>query len=198
MKCVELLGMSRAGKTTQIQEVAKAMQNAGFSMAVVGRPHVEFKTFSSATEFHHHYLRYLAKAIEHNSGKDFVVLDRGFYDRMVLARFDYENGALSSEGYRGVEASIQEHTPRVDVGLLLMLSPEESLRRFVEQKRKGLDFSYLNEGMIDCDQLAALRALHTRYQSLANNPKLNLLDATQDISTVSQAIVRLMTSHGKR
>jgi thymidylate kinase len=188
MKCIELFGMSRAGKTTQMNTLAKSAESQGLQMAAIGRPKIPFSSFPSPAHFHNYYLGYMVRMLEQNADKDFIVLDRGFYDRVVLAGFDQERGLITAEEHAHIRGEIDKHLPRIDTGFLLLLTPEESLRRFDSQRKHGLDFSYLNVGMVNCDEPGNLAILYQKYSALVGNPRLRVIDASRSIGDVTKDI----------
>jgi len=196
MQCIELLGMSRAGKTTQIEAITADLERQGLKTKVVGRPKVPFSTFGSPAEFHRHYLNYLFQNVAHAGSNDVVLLDRGFYDRVVLSQFDYEQGFLSGEEYAQIRQIVETGSALVGRGFLLLLSPEESLRRFVAQRKQGLDFSYLNKGMVDCDEPQNLEILYEKYKQLSGDPRLETIDANQSAEKTTRAILWSLKKNG--
>ena len=198
MACIEIFGMSRSGKTTQINALVDTLNREELSSVVVGRPMVPFKEFSSVPSFHRHYLNHLVDAIEANRDKDFVILDRGVYDRAVLLDFDLENGSISAREYRKLRRELEQNIPKVDTGFLFMVSPEESLRRYVSQRAKGLDFSYLNTGLISGDEPKNLETLYQMYQELEGLPKIKTIDALRDVTDISQEIASCILNHAER
>jgi thymidylate kinase len=197
MACLELLGMSRAGKTTQKGYLLKALQQEGYGVVTLERPKIPFSEFGSVHDFHSYLIDFFDEEIEANLKADFIILDRGLYDRQVLLDFDHGIGAISEGEYHQLRQRLESVLPRVDKGLVFMLSPEESLRRWESQKTQGLDYSYLNNGLDSGDDMVGLSNLHRRYASLLDNPQLEKIDGGDLIDVNSRKIMEHIRKNGR-
>jgi thymidylate kinase len=198
MICIELFGMSRAGKTTQKNCLLNAIEREGLQVATIERPRIHFREFSSVRGFHDHYITHLNEGVERNFDKDLVVLDRGFYDRGILLEFDYGKSCLTPEDYMALQKRIKRGQSKIDKGFLFMLSPEESLERFTAQKREGLDSSHLNSGLVDGDEPRNLTTLYQKYLTLARDPKIEVIDTLKTVEEIAEEIAGSIFEHGKK
>jgi len=198
MICLELLGMSRAGKTTQKGYLLKVLQREGHSVTTLERPKIPFSEFGSVHDFHDYLISFFDEKIGASQNTDFVVLDRGLYDRQVLLDFDYGIGAISGGEYHKLQQRLEGVLPRVDKGLVFMISPEESLRRWDAQRAQGLDYSYLNEGLDSGDNMEGLANLHQRYSSLLDNPILKRIDGRDLTDINSRKIMEYIRKNGRK
>lgn len=190
MICLELLGMSRAGKTTQRQMLSEKLSSEGISATTVERPKVPFSKFKSLYHFHDHLIDFFREEITKNQDKDVIILDRGANDRSVLLSLDYKDKTISSPEYEKLNRKLQELASEINTGFLFMVSPEESLKRWDAQKTSGLDFSHLNKGLPSWDNYRNLKRLHGAYATLANKPHIQLIDGSDPIDSNFNKIFR--------
>lgn len=190
MICLELLGMSRAGKTTQRQMLSERLDSEGINATTVERPKVPFSKFKSLYHFHDHLIDFFGEEITKNQDKDVIILDRGANDRSVLLSLDYQDKAVSSSEYEKLNHKLQELASEIDVGFLFMVSPEESLRRWGAQKTSGLDFSHLNKGLPLWDNYGGLKRLYDAYTTLVDKPHMQLIDGSNSIDSNFNKIFR--------
>ena len=176
MVCIELLGMSRAGKTTQKNSLLEKLNQDGVSAVTLERPKIPFSEFKSTYHFHDFLINYFNENIESNKDKDFIILDRGLYDRQVLLDFDYKDSAISHDEYSILSKKLTEAKVHVDKGYVFMVSPEESIRRWEDQRAQGLDYSHLNKGLNAGDDLTGLQNFHQGYSALLDNPVLEKIE----------------------
>jgi len=181
MVCIELLGMSRAGKTTQKNSLLEKLSQDGVSVVTLERPKIPFSEFESTYHFHDFLINYFNENTELNKDKDFIILDRGLHDRQVLLYFDYKNSSISHDEYSALSKKLKESKSYVDKGFVFMVSPEESIKRWEAQKKQGLDYSYLNEGLNTGDDLICLQGFHQSYSALLDNPALERIEGLNSI-----------------
>lgn len=165
MKTIEFLGLSRAGKTTQQEALARLLDSEGYRCARVSRPPIRFSDCNGLEDFHIQLFGAFVRARQsaETAGCDFAIYERGFYDRLVLLDADAEQGLVSPTFYIGMHQRVTEQFPLVTYPILFKLTPETSLARWDEQKRKGLDNSHLCAGLDMRDSLHELKSLGERY-----------------------------------
>jgi len=176
MICLELLGMSRAGKTTQKNRLLERLSQKSMSVVTLERPKIAFSEFESLFLFHDFLIKYFNDGIKLNRYKDFIILDRGLYDRQVLLDFDYCSSTISPREYAILKQKLTEAMGQVDNGFVFMIPPEESIRRWGMQRKQGLDYSHLNNGLCTGDDLEGLRMLYQMYSLILEGPKLERIE----------------------
>lgn len=180
---LELLGMSRAGKTTQKQLLKKELDSEGSDVSMIERPKIPFSKFNSLYHFHNYLVNYFGRELEKNQDRDFVIVDRGAHDRQVLLELDYQDGNLSRREYGALSSDLRRISAKTNLGFLLMVSPEESISRWESQKEKGLDFSHLNKGLPSWDNYRDLKRLHDAYLPLVDNSKIRYVNGKDSVET---------------
>jgi len=190
MICLELLGMSRAGKTTQRKLLQERLALEGFKATTLERPKIPFSEFNSLVDFHDFLIDFFRRGISSCDGQDFVILDRGLYDRQILLDFDYDNSSLSPEEYSRLRAKIQNNLRLIKKGYVFMVSPEESLKRWIAQREAGLDYSSLNLGLNSGDTLDGLSRLYRGYLALLKDTKLQQISGIDSKETCTESLIR--------
>ena len=198
MICLELLGMSRSGKTTQKKRLQDKLSEDGLNIVTLERPKIPFSEFDSLAEFHDFLINFFSEKINANQDKDVIILDRGLYDRQVLLDFDYSNFALSLQEYSQLRTKIQQSLPEISRGYVFMISPEESLMRWGAQKAQGLDYSHLNGGLNSGDTVEGLTRLYQIYQSFLYDPKLQEVEGLASKEGISRKILEGLPNATKR
>lgn len=183
MICLELLGMSRAGKTTQRKMLSERLYSERIDTTIIERPTIPFDEFKSLYHFYDYLLDFSNEEIDKNQDKDVVILDRGANDRGVILNLDYQDNLISSLEYEKLNYKLQGLVPKIDMGFLFMVPPEESLRRREAQKISGLDFSYLNHGLPLWDNYENLTRLYNSYSSLLGEPRIRFIDGLRSIDS---------------
>lgn len=190
METIEFLGLSRAGKTTQQEALARLLETEGYRCARVSRPPIKFRDCSGLEDFHVRLFDAFVKGRTdaETRGCDFALYERGFYDRAVLLEVDAEQGLVSQTFYSEMQARIAEQLPCVTYPVLFRLSPETSLARWDEQRRKGLDNSHMCVGLDMRDTLPELRFLGERYAQTQKT--YNLLEVDSELPQI-EVVARL-------
>lgn len=149
MTVVEFLGMSRAGKTTQISRLREYLREKNIKFLISGRPQIRFKDVNSLEDFHemmyNHLLNHYKLYQEHKC--DFLIYDRGFYDRMFLLQLDYKDKRVSEIFKEGLIRDISTGLNLIDIPIMLLIEERVSLERWQQQIREGLDNLMLSEGL---------------------------------------------------
>src|SRR3989338_6783651 len=97
MKVIELFGMSRAGKTTQIRALSDRLRKIGLNFTSF-KPKTTFRESGGLERFHIQMYRDMQTAyrLGLTTGLDFLIFDRGFNDRLVLLTRDLEDQRVSA------------------------------------------------------------------------------------------------------
>ncbi|MHA1876047.1 MAG: hypothetical protein ACTSUC_06360 [Promethearchaeota archaeon] len=164
---IEFLGMSRAGKTTQIRRLTEILECRKLDVSLWTRPKVKFKDFKSPADFHQFIIEDMIKKYESN-GSDILIYDRGFYDRYALLEFDYKNKEISLDVKEDLQSYVLNMNKN-DHSFLFLVGPNLSLIRWKSQKKEGLDSSNLNKGMKTGDHLRGLKNLFSIYTKIMPN-----------------------------
>ena len=196
MICLELLGMSRAGKTTHKNKLVKLMDDNQIETIGLSRPKIPFSEFDSAYHFHRFLIDYYNQEIDKNKDKDLIIIDRGFYDRSILLHFDYEHGQISDSKYNLLNNELKSLRNKVDCGFVFMIDPRKSLVRLPLQRLKGRDYSYLNKGLIDGEDLKGLSRLYELYDNLLKETTLKRIEGTNPIKINSNRIIEGVRCYG--
>ena len=104
---------------------------------------------------------------------DFLVYDRGFYDRIALLSADAGNGRVDLEYARNMILHLNGKRGAVDVPLMFIVSPKISLDRWDGQRKKGMDSTAMNLGLNTMDDLQGLNYLEAIYLDIGkHNPQV--------------------------
>jgi len=181
MTIIEFFGMPRTGKTSQISALRGYFEKNDISFLICGRPRIRFKDTGSLEEFHNLIYAHLLNHFGIYSRKkpDFLVYDRGFYDRLFLLRMDYEDRRVSKQFMRTLVKNLTACLPLVDIPLMLLIEAKDSIERLQSQRDEGLDYSLFNEGLdFRENTLEGLDEYHKGYKSLsAEFEKIRVIDS---------------------
>jgi thymidylate kinase len=180
---IEFLGVSRSGKTTQVQLLASALKDAGYSCTVVRRPANSLQESETLEQWHILVYQYLCAAQEayFREPTDYLIYDRGFYDRLALLIADYADGHVSETFRDKLVGAIIPRLDHIDFAFVFLLSPELSLARWSRQRAEGLDKSSLNSGLDTRDNLEGLKYMAGVYRVLRTEytgPKWHEIDGS--------------------
>jgi len=174
MKVVEFFGISRAGKTTQIRDLA-AFLGENYSVSVFERPNINFRDMRGMDEFHNVLLDSMINAYEGalSRGDDFLLYDRGFYDRRVMVAKDQSEGLISDSLKGDLGEKVELYMAEVTHPFLFIIPPSVSIDRMSAQRREGLDNSRLTNGLKTRDSYEGIAELIDDYRSLRKDyPKI--------------------------
>lgn len=191
MTLIELLGISRAGKTTQIEFLAKSFEKQGKSYSIFKRPNIPFKHLGNLERFHLFFYEQICGAYDDYiaNGVDFLIFDRGFYDRLVMLEADYDSYEINEDFRNNLSDRFIEKLPLVDYPLMLMVNSKNSLKRWKQQKQSGLDNSKLNDGLNSMDDLGNLKYLSKLYLGLNRRyPQIREINANLSMEKVTSEI----------
>ncbi len=194
---IELLGISRSGKTTQLRLLAYELNKAGHTYTVVDRPSISYRENQNLEEWHLFYYQYLCEAQDRflRIKTDYLIYDRGFCDRLALLTADYEAGFLKKTFFDLLVGSIKSNLNLIDFAFLFMLSPEQSLARMSRQHAQKLDKSSLSKGLTTRDNKKGLEFMMKIYQSLAlenPNKKWYIVDGIISIKKTHAMIKKIL------
>ncbi|MEK6915545.1 MAG: hypothetical protein AABW89_03325 [Nanoarchaeota archaeon] len=165
MLTIEIFGLSRTGKTSTLRNLEAHFGSQGQKCEVITRAPINFKDCSGLEDFHFRMASYFEQRIAEAQAKnpDYVLMDRGPYDREVMLRADNEDGELSASFYQQTSSRLERLQPLVDLPLLFMVEPATSLARIHSQRDEGLDYSYMCAGINTRDNMGELTKLFDRY-----------------------------------
>lgn len=197
MKLIEFLGVSRAGKTSQIQTTQDRLVSRGFDTTIVQRPKIPFSDYPSLYDFHMSLVDFFLAQIGREGARDYVLLDRGFLDRQTLAGFDFSRMALSQQQYDQICAAVGDGLHQTDDFFLFFVPREISLGRIPVQASNGLDYSHLNGGL-SVDEPDELDAMIPLYQRLREYERLTTISGTDDFEYNNGLILRRVLGNGHK
>jgi hypothetical protein len=201
MPVIELFGMSRAGKTTQINLLKDYLEKEGASHIVCGRLPKKFSEVGSLERFHEESIDHILRSYETYLGsqKDYLIIDRGPYDREVMIDYDIHLNRLQPGFKDSMIAKITEGQGFVDKALLMLITPEESVRRWEGQAARGLDNSGMNSGLDPDEGIESLTYLKNSYISFGlRREGVTMVDCIADIDTIHNIILKnLRVQDGK-
>ncbi|MGV8142247.1 MAG: hypothetical protein ACP5NS_01270 [Candidatus Pacearchaeota archaeon] len=168
MLTIELFGLSRTGKTSTLRGLASTLEREGQRCAVIGRPPIDFKECSGLEDFHARMLDYLEAHIPEakDTKPDYLLMDRGPYDREIMLEADHADGQVSGPFYGNAMARLLRLQTEIDIPLLFLVEPATSLARVHTQRDEGLDYSYMCVGLNTRDTPVELGGLFDRYTAL--------------------------------
>jgi thymidylate kinase len=194
---IEFLGMSRSGKTTQVQLLASVLKDAGYSCTVVGSLTKSFQESETLEQWHILMYEYLCAAQEAHfrDSTDYLIYDRGFYDRLALLIADYAGGHVSETFRDELAGAIIPRLNHVDFAFVFLLSPELSLARWSRQRAEGLDRSSLDSGLDTRDNLEGLKYMAQVYRVLRTEcvgPKWYEIDGSIPVEETHVTIMNIL------
>ena len=200
MEIIEFLGLSRAGKTTQQEAIAHILESEGHRCHKVQRPQLRFKDCTGLEDFHTRLFDIFRRGRDDadQARNDFVIFDRGFYDRLVMLSADYQDNGVSEPFYERMSKEIQKEAQTTRYPFLFRITPETSLARWEEQQAKGMDYSALCAGLDTRDRIEGLQMLQAKYESLGKRAGFIPVNAEQSQEAVTyhlnRAIIRKATT----
>ena len=196
MEIIEFLGLSRAGKTTQQKALANVLESEGHRCARPQRPPIRFKDCACLEDFHIKFFDAFRRARDEaeTAGYDFIIYDRGFYDRMVLLLADSQRGSISPRFYADMNSAIEAQIPSVAYPFLFKIRPELSLARWEEQRLRGMDNSELCEGLNTMDTLLELLSLDDTYAVVQCSYLIPIINAELPRETITAELNRFIKS----
>lgn len=196
-KVIEFLGMSRSGKTTQVRMLVEALSASGYSCRVVRRPDESCGESRTPEEWHRFMYEDLCAAHEAYSRDptDFLLYDRGFYDRLALLAVDSADGHITGAFRNELTRAIKPRLAHIDFALVFSLHPELSLQRWSRQRAEGLDKSDLCSGLDTRDSLDGLKCMAQIYRTTRErfaSPKWYEIDGAVTIEETHAEIMDIL------
>lgn len=180
MLTIELFGLSRTGKTSTLRSLERHFVSSGQRCQVIVRAPISFRDCNGLEDFHVKMASYFEQKMAEVQGSspDYILMDRGPYDREVMLQADHADGKLSSVSYGQIKGSLLRLQPKVDLPLLFMVDPVTSLARVHSQRDEGLDYSHMCAGLNTRDNVAELTNLFDRYATFQQTkPEIVRVDA---------------------
>ncbi len=193
MLTIELFGVSRTGKTSTLRKLVSRLEQQGETCAIVSRAPLAFKDCKGLEDFHDQMFRYMETSLqEHTATRpNYIVMDRGPYDREIMLEADHADGQVSSGFYRGMIERIESLQQSIDLPLLFMIDPRTSLARIPTQIDEGLAYVQMCEGLNTRDNTNELQRLHDRYSRLQQiKPAISLIDTSGTADNSVESVLR--------
>ncbi len=202
MLTIELFGLSRTGKTSTLRGLASTLEGKGQRCAVIGRPPIDFKECKDLEDFHERMLRYLETHVPESKGTnpDYLLMDRGPYDREIMLEADHADGQVSTPFYATAMTRLLRLQTEIDIPLLFLVEPATSLARVHMQRDEGLDYSHMCVGLNTRDTPVELGGLFDRYTALqrANNGIVGVYAGGSAEDTLQSALRAIESEKVKR
>lgn len=180
MLTIELFGLSRTGKTSTLRSLESHFASNGQRCQVITRAPISFKDCNGLEDFHHKMALYFEQkmAEAQSSNPNYVLMDRGPYDREVMLQADHADEQLSTGFYDQTRNGLLRLQPKVDLPLLFMIDPRTSLERIPGQRDEGLDYSHMCAGLNTRDNVVELTKLFDMYARFyMTKPEIVRVDA---------------------
>lgn len=190
MITLEFLGMSRTGKTSQSRAISKWLESLDKKVILVDRTAIGELSGNNLKEMHTFIVKRLIDIYEKCYNRaDFLIYDRGFYDRQAMLSWDFQNKRIQDEFMIRMMQILSEKTKLVDKAFLFMVNPENSLKRIKYQRREELDYSHLSKEVIQDDEIGTIRQLQEVYNQLKEmHPSMHIIDGNAPIEQVTLKI----------
>lgn len=168
MLTIELFGLSRTGKTSTLRNLVSHFQAEGKRCEVIGRAPIDFKACRDLEDFHERMLLFLEQRLPEvqRNKPDYVLMDRGPYDREVMLEVDHRDGQVGSQFYKMATERLLRLQPQIDIPLLFLVEPATSLARIGSQRDEGLDYSHMCVGLNTRDTIEELGRVFDQYTAL--------------------------------
>lgn len=180
MLTIELFGLSRTGKTSTLRSLEKHFVSEGQGCQVIARAPISFRDCNGLDDFHVKMASYFGQKMEEaqRGNPDYVLMDRGPYDRELMLEADHAEGQVSGGSYVRLKDLLLRLQPKVDLPLLFMIDPATSLARVHSQRDEGLDYSHMCAGLNTRDSPSELTKLFQRYATFQQTkPEIVRVDA---------------------
>lgn len=194
---IEFLGTSRSGKTTQVRLLVSALEDAGYSCTVVSRSTKSFEESETLEQWHRLVYQDLCATQEACSENptDYLIYDRGFYDRLALLTADYADGHISKTFHDELVGAIVARVVHIDFAFVFMISPELSLARWSRQRAEGLDRSSRSFGLDTRDNIEGLKYMGEVYRALRlerTGPKWYEINGSASVEETHTRIMNIL------
>lgn len=189
MKVIEFVGMPRAGKSTQINLLRKALTSKGKRVKVITDRFRASQMKTPPTEVIAYKLVFFSKVLEdyfRSKGHyDYLLIDRGFVDSTVWFDVEHILGHISSKRAMELKDTFLEFVRDVDQIVCLMVDVSEAAHRHEKTKHMKVDEVGMSEEY--------LTALDKAYQQNSINWKNCLyISELQSSSVIHEKIVEFV------
>ncbi len=139
MKVIEFFGIPRAGKTTQRKKLVQRLQEEGLKYRIFRKPRKLLEKTRNLEELNFVYFEAMVQFYERGKQKevDYLIFDRGLYDRIALITADYKRGEISSSFRTKLISQLESKIEQITHPFLFLVTPEISLQRKKEQRKCG-------------------------------------------------------------
>ena len=179
MRIIELLGLSRSGKTTLTRKLVKSLRSEGYKTAVFERPDIDFRRLGDMAKFHELYFKSMERGYQQalSDQMDLLVYDRGFIDRKIMLALDTQEGTIDSDFSASLFKKLKRQIELTDYAFLLSVHPKVSISRIDSQRSQGLDNSHLCTGMNTREDPEELTRLIHEYNRIKDeNPRIIVIN----------------------
>jgi thymidylate kinase len=140
-KVLEFSGMPHSGKSTQIKLLMQDFKSKNISYTLVDDRLLDLEPIHGS--FYEYNKIILEKIIDaYNNWKDspaeYIVFDRGYYDRFAWPFSDYANKKCSLDEKNNLLELLKNYNVETDSIFLFMIPPKVSIRR-LEKPRSAID-----------------------------------------------------------
>lgn len=150
MKVIEFFGMPRSGKTTQVRMLIEEFKQKEVNYKIFPKKRITVKNLEELNMMLYESLTaYYEKTKTKNT--DYLVYDRGFYDRLALSTADYQRGKVSERFKESLTEKLEEKLEKVDFPILCLIDPKTSLERRKKQGRKRISNYIITDTILPKD-----------------------------------------------
>jgi len=200
MKIIEFMGDGRAGKSTQVKLLANYLKEKGLRVITVSDREILNNIevpFEKAYEFNINQFTQLRNFIEKRQDQDIIIVDRGFTDAEVWFTMKHQMNEMTDEQRKkGLEFTDKLRGKYFDIGFLILVEPEISLKRHQETKER-------DAGDEIWFTIEFLSALHDTYLKLSpkfkEDKNMFIIDGKKPVEEtfnfIKQKIDKIILSH---
>ncbi|MBS3073590.1 hypothetical protein J4465_02235 [Candidatus Pacearchaeota archaeon] len=193
MKCIEFMGMPRAGKSTQLELVETVLKHEkkasvrniyeGARICPIGK---ENRFQYNSWSFHNTTNRIMEARMDNF---DYLLIDRGIYDHIAFTRALYLGGQINKKQYESQIEYFKEFDFLEDAVLGFMVGAQESMGR--ENKHHGFCGRVMNKDF--------LQILYEIYNEMI--PKIHkecyIVDGSKPLKENGKEILDFVSRLGK-
>jgi len=177
-KIIEFTGMPSTGKSTQVQLLIEELKRLGKTVTTFNEKEIKFEEVeNNFYDFNRKTYLNLVERYEKwkESPTDFLILDRGFYDRLVWPLSDFEMKYCSkNEKDELLQLAKKYKRPFVDHIFFMMILPELSLKRRIKPET-NIDYYIMRKDYLEI--------LYKSYKQLKKTTlPLNIIEIEGDFS----------------
>ncbi|MBT3814146.1 deoxynucleoside kinase [Candidatus Woesearchaeota archaeon] len=147
-KVIEIIGLGRAGKSTQVELLENSLKSKGYSVAIIYDRERAEDLKIPFTEIVGYKLVFAAKALdqyfEHKDKVDYIIIERGWIDFKVWIEAERTQGHIVQERANQLMTTFSEYNEDVDKVICLLVDLEVAKERqeiiLEKQDDKFIDF----------------------------------------------------------